>query len=288
MRTDPEANIPTPLRVTDALTIMSTPELTVAEEAARAAGKVLIRAFEEGIAHRSKDVSNLVTDADLDAERTIVEHIRKVFPAHEILGEEEQQHGDVDADHLWIVDPLDGTNNFAHRLPHFAVSIAYYRKGTAECGVVLNPMTGDLFTAIRGGGAFRNGQAVRVAEHSNLNQAIVGVGFYYDRGAMMEATLRAVGDFFRQNIHGIRRFGTAALDLCMVGCGQFGAFFEYQLSPWDFAAGRLFIEEAGGTVTDGLGEPLPLAVSSLLASNGILHESSLAIVRAHHPQGSGE
>lgn len=266
---------------------MSTPELTVAEEAARAAGTVLVRSFEEGIGHRSKDVSNLVTDADLNAERAIVERLRQAFPDHEILGEEEEQHGDPNADHLWVVDPLDGTNNFAHRLPHFAVSIAYYRKGKAECGVVFNPMNGDLFTAIRGGGAFRNGQPVKVADHQRLDQAIVGVGFYYDRGEMMEATLRAIGDLFRQNIHGIRRFGTAALDLCMVGCGQFGAFFEYQLAPWDFAAGRLFIEEAGGTVTNGLGEPLPMAVSSLLASNGTLHEAALAIVRKHHPPGSG-
>lgn len=262
---------------------MSTPELEVATQAARAAGQVLMRYFETGVSHRSKDVGNLITDADLDAERAIVAILREAFPAHSILGEEEARHGDLDAEHLWVVDPLDGTNNFAHRLPHFAVSIAYYREGKAHCGVVLNPVHGDLFTAIRDGGALHNGQPVQVAEHNRLDQSMIGVGFYYDRGAMMEATLRSISDLFRQQIHGIRRFGTAALDLCMVGCGQFGAFFEYQLAPWDFAAGRLFVEEAGGTVTNCLGAPLELSVSSVLASNGRLHQQMLDIVGEHHP-----
>ncbi|QDV36033.1 inositol monophosphatase family protein [Tautonia plasticadhaerens] len=261
----------------------SIPELTVAEQAARAAGTVLARCFERGVAHRSKDVGNLVTDADLEAEHAIVAVLREAYPGHSILGEEEAKHGDLDAEHLWVVDPLDGTNNFAHRLDHFAVSVAYYRGGRAECGVVLSPIRGDLFTAVRGVGAFRNGEPARVAPHETLDQAMVGVGFYYDRGEMMEATLRSVSGLFRRNIHGIRRFGTAALDLCMVGCGQFGAFFEYQLSPWDFAAGRLFVEEAGGRVTDCLGRDLPLAVTSVLASNGTLHEEVLAVVREHLP-----
>ncbi|WP_169981368.1 inositol monophosphatase family protein [Tautonia rosea] len=262
---------------------MEHPQLVVAEQAAQAAGEVLLRYLREGVAHRSKDVGNLITDADLEAERAIVEVLQRAFPGHSILGEEEASHGDLDAEHLWVVDPLDGTNNFAHHLPHFAVSIAYHRDGVAQCGVVLSPVSGDRFTAIRGKGAFQNGRPVRVADHDRLDQSMIGVGFYYDRGAMMEATLRSISALFRQNIHGIRRFGTAALDLCMVGCGQFGAFFEYQLAPWDFAAGRLFVEEAGGRVTNCLGAPLELSVSSVLASNGRLHESVLAIVREHHP-----
>ena len=266
----------------------STPELTVAIRAAREAGEVLLRHLRDGTSTRSKEVANLVTDADIEAERTIVSAIERAFPGHSILGEEEAKAGEVDAEDLWIVDPLDGTNNFAHRLPHFAVSIAYYRAGRAECGVVLNPFRDDLYTAIRGGGAVHNGEPVRVADHRSLDEALVGVGFYYDRGAMMEATLRAVEGLFRAKIHGIRRFGTAALDLCMVGAGQFGAFFEYQLSPWDYAAARLFVEEAGGRITDGLGRPLPLAVTSVLASNGTLHDATLEIVRRHHPpEGSG-
>ncbi|CAN5668452.1 inositol monophosphatase family protein [soil metagenome] len=259
-----------------------TPELTIAEEAARAASAVLDRYFREGVTLRSKDVANLVSDADIEAERAIVEVLRKATPDHAILGEEENP-GDVNAEHLWIIDPLDGTNNFVHKISHFAVSIAYFRAGQPQCGVVVNPEHDDWYTVARGQGAFHNGQRAHVAEHTELNQALVGVGFYYDRGAMMEATLRAIGDLFRRNIHGIRRFGAAALDLCSVGVGRYGAFFEYELAPWDIAAGRLFIEEAGGRITDARGGPLPLTKCSVLASNGLLHEEVLQIVQAHHP-----
>ncbi len=265
---------------------MTTPELSVAEEAARAAGAILLRYFREGVAMRSKDIGNLVSDADLEAERAVVAVIRRAYPDHEVLGEEIHQ-GDVGAEHLWVVDPLDGTNNFAHKLPHFAVSIAYYRAGRAECGVILNPVRDEWHTAVRGQGAFQDGRPARVAEHARLDEVLVGVGFYYDRGAMMEATLQAIGDFKRRRVHGSRRFGTASLDLCMVGLGMFGAYFEYELSPWDFAAGRLFVEEAGGTVTTCRGGPLPMARTSVLATNGLLHDAALEIVRAHHPGGPG-
>lgn len=261
---------------------MLTPELKVAEEAARAAGAVLERHFRTGMASRSKEVANLVTDADVEAERAIVDVLRAAFPDHEILGEESHR-GDVHAEHLWIVDPLDGTNNFAHGLAHFAVSIAYYRAGVPEFGIIYAPIYGDWYVAARGLGAHSNGRRVTVGTQARLDEVLVGVGFYYDRGAMMEATLRSIGDLFRCNIHGIRRFGTAALDLCMVGLGRFGAYFEYELSPWDFAAGRLFVEEAGGRVTDARGEPLTLNRSSILASNGLLHDAALDVVRAHHP-----
>jgi myo-inositol-1(or 4)-monophosphatase len=122
---------------------------------------------------------------------------------------------------------------------------------------------------------------VHVSDAARLDQVLVGVGFYYDRGAMMEATLAAIADLFRQQIHGIRRFGTAALDLCHVACGLYGAFFEYQLSPWDFAAARLILEEAGGQVTTCLGAPLPLAKTHVLGSNGHLHPAVLEIVQRH-------
>lgn len=261
---------------------MMTPELAVAERAARAAGAILTRYFREGVAMRNKDVANLVSDADVDAERAVVEVIRESFPGHEILGEEVHR-GDVGAEHLWVVDPLDGTNNFAHKVPHFAVSIAYYREGVAECGVIVNPARDEWHTAVRGQGAYQNGRRVRVGEETRLDEVLVGVGFYYNRGAMMEATLAAIGDLKRRQIHGSRRFGTASLDLCMVGLGMFGAYFEYELSPWDFAAGRLFVEEAGGRVTTCRGEALPIARTSVLASNGHLHEAVLEIVRARHP-----
>lgn len=250
-------------------------------EAAVAASRILLDYFVKGVEMRAKEISNLVSDADVEAERAIAGIIKSHFPTHDIMGEEELQ-ATADAEHLWIIDPLDGTNNFAHRIPHFAVSIAYYFRGSAQCGVVVNPVRGDWYWGVAGGGAHYNGELLSVSSESRLDQTMIGVGFYYDRGAMMEATLAAIGDFFRQQIHGVRRFGTAALDLCQVAAGMFGAFFEYQLSPWDFAAGRLILEEAGGRITTGLGEPLPQAKTSVLASNGRLHAAALEIVAKHH------
>ncbi len=261
---------------------MPTPEQTIAEEAARAGGAIAARYFRDGVTMRNKDVANLVSDADVEAEHAIAAVIKRAFPSHAILGEEAHQ-GDATAEHLWVVDPIDGTNNFAHKIPHFAVSVAYYHAGEAQCGVVFNPVREEWHTAAKGQGAFHDGRQVSVDEATRFDEVLVGVGFYYDRGAMMETTLEAVGDLKRRQIHGIRRFGTASLDLCMVGLGRFGAYFEYELSPWDFAAGRLFVEEAGGRVTDARGGPLPLGKSSILASNGALHDAMLEIVRARHP-----
>ena len=257
-------------------------ELIVAEEAANAAGSILRRHYRDGVVMRNKDVANLVSDADVEAEDAVVEVIRRYFPDHEVLGEESHQ-GRVGAEHLWVVDPLDGTANFAHKIPHIAVSIAYYHHGRPEIGVVYNPMTDDWYVAVKGQGATHNGQSVGVSEHTRLDETMVGVGFPYDRGALMEATLAAIGDVIRHEVHGVRRFGTAALDLCMVGTGLFGAYFEYQLSPWDYAAGRLFVEEAGGKVTDARGGSLSLTKTSVLATNGRLHKATLAIVLPHHP-----
>ncbi len=265
---------------------MMTPEQTIAEEAARAGGAIASRYFRDGVAMRSKDTANLVSDADVEAEHAIAAVIRKAFPSHAILGEEAYQ-ADAAAEHLWVVDPIDGTNNFAHQIPHFAVSVAYYHAGVAQCGVVYNPIREEWHTAALGRGAYHDGRQARVAEATRLDEVLVGVGFYYDRGAMMEATLAAIGDLKRREIHGIRRFGTASLDLCAVGLGRYGAYFEYELSPWDFAAGRLFVEEAGGRVTTARGDALPLARTSVLASNGPLHAPMLEVVRPRHPGGPG-
>jgi myo-inositol-1(or 4)-monophosphatase len=269
-------------------------ELQVAEEAARVGGAIASRFFREEFAVYTKASAagkveyNLVSEADLEAETAIVAVIRKAFPDHAVLGEE--LHGGdgvsesvLKSKHLWIVDPIDGTNNFIHRIPHFGVSVAYYHDGQPACGVMGNPSRDDWFIAARGLGAFHNGQRAQVIDNSRLEEALIGFGYYYDRGAMMEATLAAVGDLLRRNIHGVRRMGAATLDLAYVGLGCFGAFFEYELAPWDFAAGRLFVEEAGGRVTTGRGEPVPLKKTSILASNGLLHEAVLELIAAHHP-----
>jgi myo-inositol-1(or 4)-monophosphatase len=254
----------------------------IALEAARLGGEIVRRYFESGVTMRTKESFNLVSDADVESEQAIVERIRRSYPGHAVLAEEAHR-GDARAEHLWLIDPLDGTNNFAHQLPHFAVSIAYWQAGVPQCGVVYNPMREDWYVAARGQGAEHNGRRVRVSAASRLDEILVGLGFYYDRGTIMEATLAAIGDLFRQQIHGIRRFGAAALDLCAVAEGQFGAFFEYELWPWDWGAGLLFVEEAGGRVTNCLGGAVPLAPTSILASNGVLHDALLDVVSRHYP-----
>ena len=270
----PAQNLPRefPLKTSD--------ELVVAEEAAREAGNILARYFREGVSMRSKDVANLVSDADVEAERAVVEVIRRHYPGHEVLGEEGHD-ADLAAEHLWVVDPLDGTANFAHRIPLFCVSIAYYRRGVAECGVVYNPITEEMYSAVRGCGVTLGDNSIRVSPHSRLDQAMIAFGLPYDRGALMEATLAATAEFVRRETHGVRRLGSAALDLCMVAQGMFDAYFEYRLSPWDFAAGRLIVEEAGGRVTDCTGLPLQLGQTGVLASNGAIHTAALEVVEAH-------
>lgn len=257
-----------------------TPEMKTAKDAAIAGGEIVSRYFREGVTMRHKAEVDLVSDADVEAENAIADVIRNAFPDHAIMGEETHA-ADATADHLWVVDPLDGTTNFAHGIPHFAVSIAYYKHGVAQCGVIFNPITDDWYLTEKGQGATANGMQAQVATHDSLNQILIGLGFYYDRGAMMQATLAATSELFQQNIHGIRRMGTASLDLCMVGTGRYGGYFEYQLSPWDFAAGRLFVEEAGGRVTTCTGTALPLAKTSVLATNGILHDAIQSIVGPH-------
>ena len=260
--------------------------LSIARRAAANAGQVLMRHLSNGVVMRDKSAHggasyDLVSDADIEAEETVAAVLRAEFPEHELLGEETLR-GPVDAEHLWIIDPLDGTNNFAHGIPHFAVSLAYWYRGEPTLGVIHNPARDDWYVALRGHGATHNDRPVQVSPATELSKALVGCGFYYDRGQMMRSTLDAIGELFESNIHGIRRFGTAALDLCQVGCGQFGAFFEYQLSPWDFAAGVLFVTEAGGRVTTTSGQPIPLAKTSILATNGHLHSAVQQITSKHY------
>ncbi|MEM7784908.1 MAG: inositol monophosphatase family protein [Planctomycetota bacterium] len=271
--------------------LLMNPEIATALKAAEAGAAILRNKFTnlDSISSQNKKATEedngyqgIVTEADLQSESVIVDTIRAKFPEHSFLAEESNRDS-VDSEHLWIIDPLDGTNNFANGIPHFAVSIAYYRNGTPECGVILDPCRHDLFLTQRNKGAWWNGKAASVNQHQSLEQTMIAVGFYYDRGPMMRATLQAIEDFFGHDIHGIRRFGTAALDLVQVGLGRFGAFFEYELSPWDFAAARLFVEEAGGTITDCVGNPLTLAKGSVLATNSILHPVALSIVKRHLP-----
>ena len=257
------------------------PKLETALRAARLAAQILRERFRTKVLVETKGLANFVTEVDLLSEKVIVNTIRESFPQHAILSEESHSE-QAAAPELWIVDPLDGTSNFMHGIPHFAVSIGYYENGQPELGVICNPVTDDWYVAVRGQGAWHNGVRQSVTTAQGIDECIIVCGFYYDRGAMMQATLDTIGDFFRNNIHGMRRFGAAALDLCNVGCGQFGVFFEYQLHPWDYAAGQLFVAEAGGQTTDCDLKPLPLdRVSSICSTNGSLHAQALRIIGPH-------
>lgn len=257
-------------------------ELEVGRQAAEAAGTILSKYFRTGIEIREKGLCDLVSDADIEAERVIVDVIRSTFPDHSILGEEGTQPKSLDGP-LWVIDPLDGTTNFAHGIPHFATSIGFYVDRKPMAAIIYNPVRGDWFTAARGQGSFWNGQRMHVSNETKLGETIIGLGFYYDRDKLLNATLTSIHELFQFDIHGIRRMGSAALDLAAVGCGMFGGFFEFTLSFWDFAAGVLFVEEAGGKVTNCYGHPIPLAKSSVLATNGHLHQTLLEIVSKHHP-----
>ena len=248
--------------------------LDVALDAASKAGAILLRHFEVGVSSVEKDVCDqkqgLVTVADLEAEKCIIDMIRKSFPDHAFLAEESLSTGSND-DWLWVIDPLDGTNNFAHGIPHFAVSIALWNAGTPLLGIILDPVREDLFVAVRDQGATLNGHEISVSSHQLITEAMIATGFFYDRGEIMSRTLRCIDRLFRQEIRGIRRMGAASLDLAWVACGRYSAFFELTLSPWDHAAGRLLVIEAGGQFTDCSGTDVGLEQTSVLASNGILH-----------------
>jgi len=270
-------------------------EIEVAEAAARIGGALAASRFQTGIVGGSKNVSaeegsfNIVTQTDLEAERAIVEEIHRTFPDHAVLGEEifgggEQTADTLASEHLWIIDPIDGTSNFFHGVPHFGVSVAYYHNGEPVCGVVGNPPRDEWFTAVRGQGAFQNGRRLSIAPNTRVDEVLIGFGYFYDRGAMMEATFDVVVELLRRKCHGVRRMGAATLDLAYVATGAFGAFFEYELSPWDFAAGRLLVEEAGGKITTCYGDPLPLSKTSVLATNGLIHEEMVALLTEKFPR----
>ena len=254
--------------------------LNTALDAARQATDVLMKY--RGRAHvdfKREETQNLVTEADLEAEATILRCITAAYPDHSVLGEEGLSSAELSAEHLWVVDPLDGTTNYAQGIPQFCTAISYVRSGVVQVGVVHDPCRDEVFHAIRGGGAFLNAQPIRVSQRSALSEAVIATGFYYDRGELMRRTLNAIEKLFGKNIRGIRRLGSAALDQSWVACGRMEAFFEYQLSPWDYAAASLIVEEAGGRCTDRSGAPLELESQSLIAANDGVFDQLLSVVR---------
>lgn len=242
--------------------------LALARELAIKAGRKLKNRFRKTQDVQLKGVIDLVTAMDREAERLIVEQIKKAFPEDNILSEEEG--GDRKKDRLWLIDPLDGTTNYAHGICFYSVSIAFFARGLTQLGVVYNPQLGELFYALKGKGAFLNDQPIRVSQCQNLDHCLVATGFPYDVRVHPENNLDL---FARAQLHtrGVRRLGAASLDLAYTACGIFDAYWELRLSPWDVAAGALLVEEAGGKVTTLEGKKFTPFVSSYLASNGLIH-----------------
>lgn len=255
--------------------------LQVAIAAAKKAGEIQLEFFGGEFEVNDKRASyDRVTTADLKSEEIIVKHIRNLYPEHNILAEE-NDYGQTDSEYTWVIDPLDGTNNFSCGIPIFASSIALVKGKDILCGVVYNPVENALFYAQKDYGAYLNDKQIHVNAAKSLEEALMITGFYYDRGAGMEKNLRTAAAFFRQNIVGLRRFGAAALDLCFVACGRAAAYWEFRLSPWDFAAGKLILTEAGGKISTESNEDVNVKEKSyVVSSNGILHDEILKIINS--------
>ncbi len=216
-----------------------------------------------------KGAIDLVTEADTAAEAAILDTITAIFPDHDVLAEESgRREGDPDC--RWIIDPLDGTTNFAHGVPMFCASIAFSYKGELAAGAVLNPVSGELFTAIREKGAQLNGRAIGVSDHHPLSECLLVTGFPYNFKERFDTFITRFGNCLRAS-RGVRRLGSAALDLCFVACGRFDAFWEENLHPWDTAAGALIAAEAGAEVTDFRGEPFTVEKKEILVTNSRIH-----------------
>ena len=238
---------------------------TVAIDAAREAGQILLDWMEKGFTVEFKGAMNLVTDADRAAEDAIVARIASAFPDHQILAEEGGASSGSASRYKWVIDPLDGTTNYTHTFPAFCVSIGLEIDGAIAMGVVFDPMRKELFVAEKGKGASCNGQAILVSRAGTLDHALLVTGFSYD--VRQDKTANNF-DFFRGFVtraQGVRRTGTAALDLCYVAMGRFDGFWEMKLAPWDVAAGSLMVTEAGGAISDFSGNPFSIYHDEVLA-----------------------
>ncbi|HKN82636.1 MAG TPA: inositol monophosphatase family protein [Pyrinomonadaceae bacterium] len=252
--------------------------LNFATQIAREAGKLLVQRL--GVAKvTTKGDINLVTEADIAAENLIIERIRSYYPQHGILAEESGEAvlvGGKRSEWKWIIDPLDGTTNYAHSYPCFAVSIGLEHAGELEIGVVYDPMRDEMFAAERGQGATLNDRRIRVSSVEELNAAMVCTGFPYN--------VRERPDFAREFVkftmeaQAVRRDGSAALDLAYVACGRFDGFWEDGLSPWDIAAGAVLIQEARGKITNFNDQPVDIYNEQVLATNGLVHDAMRKVI----------
>ena len=267
------------------------PLLNVAIKAARAAGSIINRAAldVEAVRISQKQVNDFVTEVDHASEAAIIETLLSAYPDHGILAEESgSQHGNPKADHIWIIDPLDGTTNFIHGFPVYCVSIALQVRGRIEQAVVYDPSRNDLFTSTRGRGAFLNERRIRVSKRTQLKESLISTGFPFRAGDNFQHYLLMMGDVM-QKTAGLRRPGSAALDLAYVAAGFTEGFFETGLSPWDVAAGSLLVTEAGGLVGNFTGESDFLEQREILAGTPRIYGQMVPILHKYSKfAGAGE
>jgi myo-inositol-1(or 4)-monophosphatase len=251
--------------------------LNFAIQTARDAGRILADRMGRALQVSNKGDIDLVTEADLASEKLIIERIKSHYPRHGILAEESGATEVVgQSDWRWIVDPLDGTTNYAHGYPCFCVSIGLARAGSLELGVIYDPIRDELFVGERGQGATLNDRSIRVSEVDDLNASMLCTGFPYN----VRERPNFARDFanFTMEAQAVRRDGSAALDLAYLACGRFDGFWEDGLNAWDVAAGVLLIEEAGGRVSDFAGAPLSIYAPKVLASNGLIHDRMMQVL----------
>ena len=245
------------------------PMLNTAVKAARKAGSIIVRASSDldRLTVRRKAHNDFVSEVDHAAEEAIIRTLREAYPAHAFHGEESgRSEKAADAEHVWIIDPLDGTTNFLHGFPQYCVSIALRHKGVLQQAVIFDPNRNELFTATRGAGAFLNDRRIRVSATDKLEDALIGTGFPFREFAHFDEYLRMFGEVTRR-CAGVRRPGSAALDLAWVAAGRTDGFWEMGLSPWDMAAGALLVREAGGMVGDFEGADGFLDSGRIVAAN---------------------
>ena len=251
---------------------------TAVEAVTRAGEMMMARVGHDDVRVDKKGAIDLVTEVDVQVERMFRALIAERFPDHAILAEEMGGAHEVPAGPCWVFDPIDGTTNFAHGLPIFCASLALEIDGVAEIGAVFDPTRKELFTAVRGGGAFLNGRPLRVSSAADLVDAMLVTGFPYDVHQRVDEIVGLFAQFVGR-ARAVRRLGSAAIDLCYVAAGRMDAFWESDLKPWDIAAGALIVAEAGGTVTNLAGEPFQSRGGHVLASNGLLHDPMLEVIR---------
>lgn len=258
------------------------PILNTAFKAARKAGDMMIRASNNlsAIKVDSKAFNDFVSDIDRMSESILIEALKEAYPQHKITTEESGSHGKARAEYEWIIDPLDGTTNYLHGHPQFAISMALLHKGVLQEALVYAPERNDLYLASRGKGALLNDRRIRVSNRIELNQCLIGTGFPVVDQSMMDTYLAILKDFLSKTA-GARREGAASLDLCALATGRFDGFFEFNLKPWDIAAGALIAKEAGAIVTDTQGEQNWLESGDIVAANPKVLAQMLQIIGTH-------